>query len=67
MMRAHLDAHPGKREVLTADQPMGRLIDPGEVSDAITFLLSAASSYINGNNMVLDGGLVNLVGRPRFQ
>ena len=36
--------------------PMGRLAKVQEVVDPILFLLSPASSYINGHNIVVDGG-----------
>ncbi|MFI5936773.1 SDR family NAD(P)-dependent oxidoreductase [Actinoplanes sp. NPDC051494] len=37
-------------------QPLGRLGQPGEVADAVAFLLSAASSFINGAVIPVDGG-----------
>lgn len=46
---------------------MGRLVDPGEVSDTIVFLLSACSSYLNGLNMPIDGGVTNMLGTPRYR
>lgn len=36
--------------------PMGRLAKINEVVDPILFLLSSSSSYINGHNLVVDGG-----------
>lgn len=36
--------------------PAKRLGKPEEVADAVTFLLSARASWINGSNLVVDGG-----------
>ncbi len=36
--------------------PMGRYGKPEEFANAATFLLSDASSYITGTNMIVDGG-----------
>lgn len=36
--------------------PMNRVATPREISDAVCFLLSDEASYINGANLVCDGG-----------
>lgn len=36
--------------------PMGRMAETHEIVGAILFLLSPAASYINGHNIVVDGG-----------
>jgi gluconate 5-dehydrogenase len=41
---------------LEANIPMGRIGQPGEVGGALVFLLAAASSYMTGQQLVLDGG-----------
>jgi NAD(P)-dependent dehydrogenase (short-subunit alcohol dehydrogenase family) len=42
-----IDAYPGKR-----------MAHPREVADAVLFLLSDRSSFVNGTSLVVDGGLI---------
>jgi NAD(P)-dependent dehydrogenase (short-subunit alcohol dehydrogenase family) len=41
---------------LAAAAPLGRLLEPQEVADAIVFLASPAAAAINGQAIVIDGG-----------
>lgn len=43
-------------EAMTNQVPMKRFAQPEEVANAIAFLASPASSYINGINIPVDGG-----------
>jgi NAD(P)-dependent dehydrogenase (short-subunit alcohol dehydrogenase family) len=36
--------------------PMGRLASVNEVTGVISFLISDDSTYVNGQNLVVDGG-----------
>ena len=48
---------PGYLEGQLGRVPMGRAGDPEELTAALVFLASDASSYINGQTLVVDGGL----------
>lgn len=41
---------------LARQSPLGRLLEPEEVADAVVFLASAAAGSINGQALVIDGG-----------
>jgi NAD(P)-dependent dehydrogenase (short-subunit alcohol dehydrogenase family) len=43
---------------LRAQIPMGRLGRPQEVANAVVWLLSEASSFTTGSEVLVDGGLV---------
>jgi NAD(P)-dependent dehydrogenase (short-subunit alcohol dehydrogenase family) len=43
-------------QLLAARSPMGRLLEPREVAEAVVFLASPASAAINGQALVIDGG-----------
>ena len=49
--------------------PLARCGRPYEVADLVTFLISDRASYINGETIVVDGGLINAdhVERLEFQ
>ncbi len=39
--------------------PMNRIAEPSEIADVVSFLLSPASSYVTGTEIVIDGGLTS--------
>ena len=46
------------RAKLQAQIPVGRLGQPREVADTVVWLLSAASSFTTGSEVLVDGGLI---------
>jgi NAD(P)-dependent dehydrogenase (short-subunit alcohol dehydrogenase family) len=67
MSQAFYDT-PGVTERRSAVTPMRRIAMPQDIADAVTFLASDRASYINGDEIVVDGGftrtIMNLVPRP---
>jgi len=49
-------AKPGNKERMEAFTPMKRLGLPHEIRGAVIFLASAASSYVTGSVVSVDGG-----------
>ncbi|MFI4850972.1 MAG: SDR family NAD(P)-dependent oxidoreductase [Gimesia chilikensis] len=49
-------APAGLAERLSEHSPMGRMGSPAELKGAVVFLASEASSYITGQNLLVDGG-----------
>jgi NAD(P)-dependent dehydrogenase (short-subunit alcohol dehydrogenase family) len=49
---------PQRERWFADNMPMGRLIDPPELVGAVIFLASGASSYITGQAITIEGGLL---------
>ena len=50
------DLNEGDNEDLK-NYPLGRYANPVDIAWAIIYLLSNASSWVTGTNLVIDGGL----------
>ena len=49
--------HPRRREAAIAAIPAGRMGLPADMAGAVVFLASPLASYVNGQTLVVDGGL----------
>ncbi|MFO0980386.1 MAG: SDR family NAD(P)-dependent oxidoreductase [Planctomycetota bacterium] len=59
--RAHFAEHPDERAHFERRIPVGRLGAPEDLVGAILFLASGEAAYVNGAELLVDGGLfVNL-------
>jgi NAD(P)-dependent dehydrogenase (short-subunit alcohol dehydrogenase family) len=58
----HTLATDAQVEAAAARVPMGRIGQPGDVAGAVLFLASSAASYITGQTIVIDGGLLGRAG-----
>jgi NAD(P)-dependent dehydrogenase (short-subunit alcohol dehydrogenase family) len=59
MMDETFARFPGFREALTGFVPMGRMGAAAEVAAAIVWLLSDAASFITGDALTVEGGLLS--------
>ena len=69
MSQAFYDT-PGVTERRAAVTPARRIGMPQDIADAVMFLASNRSAYVNGDEITVDGGyvrtLMNLIPRPGF-
>ncbi|KAK4153535.1 D-arabinitol 2-dehydrogenase [Chaetomidium leptoderma] len=56
MVLKNFEEVPGLRETWEGENMMGRLAETTEFKGAVLFLLSSASSFMTGNNLIIDGG-----------
>ena len=56
-INAALQARPGYMDAINGVTPMERWGDPQEIVGAMIFLASAASSFVNGQVLHVDGGV----------
>ena len=59
MMDETFARFPGFREMLIAFVPTGRMGTAAEVANAIAWLLSDAASFVTGEALTVEGGLLS--------
>jgi len=51
--------YEGREEQVASTYPLGRLGVPADIASAAAFLLSDEASWITGQTLVLDGGIMS--------
>ena len=60
-------AEPGMLEAEQEANPSGRIGTPEDIAAAVAFLASPAAGWINGQNLIVDGGLTVLSAQPAYK
>ena len=59
-----VDGHP-LHEFIVGRTPAGKWGEPDQLKGAAIFLASAASDFVNGHVLYVDGGILATIGRPK--
>lgn len=58
MTNTLLDDFPGMQDFMLAKTPAARIGTPEDIADVVVFLMSDMSRFVNGQNIVVDGGMI---------
>ncbi len=56
-LEADIKDKPGMADLLSNEEPMGRLGEAKEIAEAVIWLCSDAASFVTGHCMAVDGGI----------
>ena len=57
LVHSYFDLYPDRKADAEAVQPMARMGNPSEIAKVVSFVLSDDASFINGADLMVDGGL----------
>ena len=57
LLKSYFELFPEAAANAVSVQPMGRVGQPNEIAKVVTFVLSDEASFINGADLMVDGGL----------
>jgi NAD(P)-dependent dehydrogenase (short-subunit alcohol dehydrogenase family) len=57
LTKAYIEQFPDKVKASIANTPLGRLGEPEDVADVVTFLASEKARFITGQTIYVDGGI----------
>lgn len=60
-MTAHVYSNPEQRQMRASRIPLGRIGAPEDMANAAAFLLGPDSAFVNGVNLLVDGGTHNML------
>jgi NAD(P)-dependent dehydrogenase (short-subunit alcohol dehydrogenase family) len=61
MLEGVMRENPAHRKLFEGSNMLGRLARPDELNAAVLYLMSEASSYVTGNDILVDGGILGMM------
>ena len=61
MLEENMKENPGNRKQFENSNMLKRIAKPDELNAAMVYLMSEASSYVTGNDILVDGGIIGMM------